>query len=80
MNIDSLKRAFSDIYATMDDMATYKVKALENMKQTVDVLNGEVHKAQVARAYLKKAKPAAGLFPTEHIPTRLAALRQRATV
>ncbi|MEW5838153.1 MAG: toxic anion resistance protein [Pseudomonadota bacterium] len=47
VNIDSLKRAFSDIYATMDDMATYKVKALENMKQTVDVLNGEVHKAQV---------------------------------
>ena len=40
----------------------------------------EVHKAQVARAYLKKAKPAAGLFPTEHIPTRLAALRQRAAV
>ncbi len=46
VNIDSLKRAFADIYATMDDMATYKIKALENMKQTVDALNGEVHKAQ----------------------------------
>jgi acyl-CoA dehydrogenase len=38
----------------------------------------EVHKAQVARAYLKNTKPAAGLFPTEHIPTRLAALKQSA--
>jgi len=37
----------------------------------------EVHKAQVAKAYLKNAKPAAGLFPSEHIPTRLGALKQR---
>lgn len=36
----------------------------------------EVHKAQVAKAYLKKAKPAPGLFPSEHIPTRLAAIRR----
>jgi acyl-CoA dehydrogenase len=32
----------------------------------------EVHKAQVAKAYLKNTKPAAGLFPTEHSVTRLA--------
>jgi acyl-CoA dehydrogenase len=38
----------------------------------------EVHKAQVAKAFLKMAKPAAGMFPSEHIPTRLAALKQRA--
>lgn len=36
----------------------------------------EVHKAQVAKAYLKNARPAPGLFPSEHIPTRLAAIRQ----
>lgn len=30
----------------------------------------EVHKAQVAKAFLKKAKPSEGLFPTEHIPAR----------
>lgn len=36
----------------------------------------EVHKAQVAKAYLKNAKPAPRLFPSEHIPTRLAAIRQ----
>lgn len=32
----------------------------------------DVHKSQLARAYLKKAKPAPGLFPSEHIPTRTA--------
>lgn len=35
----------------------------------------EVHKAQVAKAYLKNAEPAPGLFPSEHIPSRLAAIR-----
>jgi acyl-CoA dehydrogenase len=33
----------------------------------------DVHRSQLARSYLKKAKPAPGLFPTEHVPTRTAA-------
>ena len=37
----------------------------------------EVHKVQVAKAYLRNATPAPGLFPSEHIPTRLAAIRAR---
>ncbi len=37
----------------------------------------EVHKAAVAKALLKNAKPAPGLFPTEHIPTKRAAARAR---
>jgi len=37
----------------------------------------EVHKVQLAKAYLKKAKPAPGLFPSEHIPTRLAAAKAK---
>jgi acyl-CoA dehydrogenase len=37
----------------------------------------EVHLVQVANALLKNAKPAAGLFPTEHIPTKRAAARAR---
>ena len=32
----------------------------------------EVHLAQVARAYLKNTKPAPGLFPSDHGPSRLA--------
>jgi acyl-CoA dehydrogenase len=37
----------------------------------------EVHKVQVAKALLKNAVPYDGLFPSEHIPTRLAAVRER---
>ena len=33
----------------------------------------DVHKSQLARAYLAKATPVDGLFPSEHIPTRSAA-------
>lgn len=39
----------------------------------------EVHKVQVAKAHLKNATRASGLFPSEHIPTRLAAIRERNT-
>jgi acyl-CoA dehydrogenase len=37
----------------------------------------EVHKVQVAKAHLKNAKPHEGLFPSEHIPTKLAAARAK---
>ena len=37
----------------------------------------EVHKVQVAKAHLKNATPATGLFPSEHIPTQLAAARMK---
>ncbi len=37
----------------------------------------EVHKVQVARAFLKKAKPATGLFPSEHVPARREAAKAR---
>lgn len=33
----------------------------------------DVHRSQIARSHLKKAKAAEGLFPSEHIPTRRAA-------
>jgi acyl-CoA dehydrogenase len=37
----------------------------------------EVHKIQVAKALLRQASPAQGLFPSEHIPTRLAHARKK---
>jgi len=37
----------------------------------------EVHKIQIAKAYTRHAKPSAGLFPSEHIPDRLAAARAK---
>jgi acyl-CoA dehydrogenase len=37
----------------------------------------DVHKSQLARSYLKQAKPVPGLFPSEHVPTRTAAALKR---
>ncbi len=37
----------------------------------------DAHRSQLARAYLKATKPAEGMFPTEHIPTRLAAAKAK---
>ncbi|PEQ10611.1 acyl-CoA dehydrogenase [Novosphingobium sp. PC22D] len=37
----------------------------------------DAHKSQLARAYLKRVKPAEGMFPSEHIPTRTAAALER---
>lgn len=37
----------------------------------------EVHKVTVAKRVLKDYQPAPGLFPTEHIPTRLASARAK---
>lgn len=50
--LDTLSRAFTNIYQTMDEIDTFKVKALENMKQTVGALESEVEKSKgyIARA------------------------------
>ena len=37
----------------------------------------DVHKSQLARAYLRKTQPIEGVFPTEHLPTRLAEAKRR---
>ena len=37
----------------------------------------DAHRSQLARAYLKQAKPTEGMFPSEHIPTRTAAALAR---
>ena len=37
----------------------------------------EVHKITVARQVLKQYQPAPGMFPTQHLPARVAAARER---
>ncbi len=50
--LETLQRAFQNIYDTMDEVDTFKLKALASMKQTVDVLSGEVERSKgyIARA------------------------------
>ena len=54
--IETLKRAFQNIYDTMDAIDTFKAKALISMKTTVDALSGEVEKS---RGYIARAEGAA---------------------
>jgi uncharacterized protein YaaN involved in tellurite resistance len=44
--LETLSRAFQNIYDTMDDIDTFKIKALESMKQTTLALEGEVEKSK----------------------------------
>jgi len=54
--IDTLKRAFQNIYSTMDAIDSFKLQALDNMKSTVNVLTDEVEKS---RGYIARAEGAA---------------------
>ncbi|UIP07659.1 toxic anion resistance protein [Erythrobacter sp. SDW2] len=50
--LETLQRAFQNIYDTMDEVDTFKLRALDSMKQTVTVLTQEVEKSKgyIARA------------------------------
>jgi uncharacterized protein YaaN involved in tellurite resistance len=50
--METLQRAFQNIYETMDQIDRFKLQALDNMKQTVATLGSEVEKSKgyIARA------------------------------
>ncbi|MGB7372967.1 toxic anion resistance protein [Pontixanthobacter sp.] len=51
--LETLQRAFQNIYDTMDEVDTFKLRSLESMKQTVNALSGEVEKS---RGYIARAE------------------------
>ncbi len=53
--VETLKRAFQNVYDTMDAIDSFKLKALDSMKTTVDTLSGEVEKS---RGYIARAEGA----------------------
>jgi len=55
VNVQQLQNAFNNIYDTIDAIDTYKVQALDTMKQTIDTLSTEVAKAQ---GYIERAQQA----------------------
>jgi uncharacterized protein YaaN involved in tellurite resistance len=52
VSLEQLQHAFANIYATMDEIDTFKLKALDNMGRTVASLETELAKAQ---SYLDRA-------------------------
>jgi uncharacterized protein YaaN involved in tellurite resistance len=53
LELAKLQHAFDNIYATMDEIDSFKLKALDNMQQTVDALSTQIAKAQ---PYLDRAR------------------------
>lgn len=53
--VEVLQRAFQNIYDTMDAIDSFKLKALDSMKTTVDTLGQEVEKS---RGYIARAEGA----------------------
>lgn len=53
--LETLQRAFQNIYDTMDAIDTFKLKALDSMKTTVNTLGQEVEKS---RGYIARAEGA----------------------
>ncbi|WP_375381800.1 toxic anion resistance protein [uncultured Sphingomonas sp.] len=53
--IETLQRAFQNIYETMDAIDSFKLKALDSMKTTVNTLGNEVEKS---RGYIARAEGA----------------------
>src|SRR5688572_7790501 len=51
--LETLQRAFQNIYDTMDTIDKFKLEALGSMKQTVDTLSSEVEKS---RGYIARAE------------------------
>jgi len=68
--VETLQRAFQNIYQTMDAIDTFKTAALSNMKTTVEALSKEVDRS---KGYIARAEGAAqALGKGEAEPFRLA--------
>jgi uncharacterized protein YaaN involved in tellurite resistance len=71
--LETLQRAFQNIYDTMDQIDQFKLQALGNMKQTVDTLGKEVEKSKgyIARAEgVNQAKLEGGTSPLTPIEAK----------
>lgn len=71
--LETLQRAFQNIYDTMDQIDRFKLEALGNMKATVDTLGKEVEKSKgyIARAEgVNQAKLEGGVSPLTPIEAK----------
>jgi uncharacterized protein YaaN involved in tellurite resistance len=65
VNVQQLQNAFNNVYQTLDSIDSFKLTALDSMRQTIDVLSTEVQKAQ---SYLDRAhgEPERGAVGSAH--------------
>ena len=55
VSIEKLQAAFNNIYATIDSIDTFKLAALDSMRQTINTLSAEVARAQT---YMERVRAA----------------------
>ncbi len=67
--LETLQRAFQNIYDTMDEVDTFKLRALDSMKQTVDVLSGEIEKSKGYIARVEGQSQAQSQLETSNLLT-----------
>jgi uncharacterized protein YaaN involved in tellurite resistance len=62
IELGKLQAAFKNIYATMDEIDTFKLKALDNLSKTIDALSAEIQTSQqyIDRVRVQKADTAGG--------------------
>jgi len=53
VDVEVLQRAFDEVFATMDAIDTFKLKAVENLATTVDALEGQMKRS---RSYVARAR------------------------
>ena len=70
IGMEQLQAAFANIYATMDSIDEFKLKALDSMSQTIGVLETEVDKskAYLDRVQAHDARNAAGTLDLTELP------------
>jgi len=61
--VETLKKAFDNIYHTMDAIDTFKREALTSMKTTVDALSSEIDRSKGYIARAEGANQALGQAP-----------------
>src|SRR6201996_2542829 len=63
IEVDKLRRAFQNVYQTMDAISTFKSRSLDSMQKTVDALTTEVTKARGYLDRVRQQQTAAVLAP-----------------
>jgi uncharacterized protein YaaN involved in tellurite resistance len=71
IGIEQLQAAFANIYATMDSIDEFKLKALDSMSTTIGVLETEVQKSKsyLERVQKHDARNAQGALDLSSVPT-----------
>jgi uncharacterized protein YaaN involved in tellurite resistance len=65
VEVDKLRRAFANVYQTMDAIATFKSRSLDSMQKTVDALSAEVSKSRTYLDRVRQQQSAAALTASD---------------